>query len=125
MRILIVDDDPEMLVYLETVLESRGHDVFSATSVDDALGVLDAADAVITDLVMPGRDGLALGWEIRRRHPDLPIVFATGCSPDSDLARRAARLGPLLQKPWTLVQIDAVVADLSRRAAAVVARRRE
>jgi DNA-binding response OmpR family regulator len=113
MRILIVDDDPDILLLLEDVLLSRGHDVLWATSPDDGLGILDVADAVITDLVMPGQCGLAFASEIRRRYPTMPIAFSTGCHPDCELAKRAGRLGAVLHKPWTFQQVEATVTDMA------------
>ena len=58
--VLLVDDEPGVLFTLSELLVERGHRVLSARSGGDALGKLDEADAVLTDLSMPGMDARGL-----------------------------------------------------------------
>ena len=76
-RVLLCDDEPAVLFTLKEVLVERGHEAVTAASGREALGRLDGVDAAITDLAMPGMDGLALLAAIRERDPSLPVVLLT------------------------------------------------
>src|SRR5262249_931330 len=75
--VLLVDDEPGVLFTLSELLVERGHRVLSARSGDEALGKLDEADAVLTDLSMPGMDGLELMGHIGQRDGALPVILLT------------------------------------------------
>ncbi len=81
-RILVVDDDPDTQVYLEALLEDHGYVVDTSSSAGHALDSLDdrLVDAVILDVMMPGRSGLDLLVRLRGdpRYADLPLVMLTG-----------------------------------------------
>jgi two-component system chemotaxis sensor kinase CheA len=81
-RILVVDDDPDIIDYLGLFLEDLGFEVSSANRSSSALDRLDEVepDAVILDVVLPGRSGLDLLVTIRQseRWSDVPIVVLTG-----------------------------------------------
>ncbi|HPF34386.1 MAG TPA: response regulator [Candidatus Krumholzibacteria bacterium] len=104
--ILLVDDEPHVRAGLRTVLRRRRRDwgVLEAEGPDAAEALLDvaAADAVITDITMPGRDGLDLLRSLRARPDtaDLPVVVLTGLA-TPDLKRRCLELGAtdFLDKP--------------------------
>jgi len=93
-RVLIVDDDPALLQALPQALRLRMAEVTVETA-DSAAVALDRIaardyDAIVTDIKMPGMDGLALLAEIRRRQPDTPILIITGHG-EYDLSVRALR----------------------------------
>ena len=75
--VLLVDDEPGVLFTLSELLTERGHRVVTAKSGLEALDKLDDADAVITDLSMPGMDGLELMAQIATRDPALPVILLT------------------------------------------------
>lgn len=81
-RILIVDDDPDIVEYLCTFLEDNGYDVASASTSSLAVSELKKhlIDLIILDVMMPGRSGLDLLLTIRKdaRWFDLPVVLLTG-----------------------------------------------
>jgi two-component system NtrC family sensor kinase len=81
-RVLVVDDEPELVTMMRDALESAGYEVASAESGALALALLDAGrfDAVVSDLRMPGVDGHALWRAIGERDPQLArrCVFVTG-----------------------------------------------
>ena len=76
-KVLVVDDDAALRFTLEEVLGDKGFEVVSADSGAQALERLAGVDAVITDLAMPGMDGLALLAQLREREPELPVVLLT------------------------------------------------
>ena len=80
-RVLIVDDEPNMCRSLAILLREEGHyDVLSCTSGTDALGKLDGVDLVLTDLSMPGMDGLELLRKVKETSPDIQVVLMTAYS---------------------------------------------
>ena len=81
-RILVVDDDPDIVDYLTSFLEDCGYEVDSADGVTAALGALDRCmpSAVLIDVMLPGRSGLDLLVRLRRdeRYRELPLLVVTG-----------------------------------------------
>src|SRR3989442_3546595 len=104
LHVLVVDDDPALLAALPEALRLRmaGVTVETADSAAVALDRIAARDydAIVTDIKMPGMDGLTLLAEIRERQPDTPILIITGHG-DYDLSVHALRGGAyeLIQKP--------------------------
>jgi DNA-binding NtrC family response regulator len=103
-HVLLVDDDPALLQALPEALRLRMSEVTVETA-DSAPAALDRIaardyDAIVTDIKMPGMDGLALLAEIRGRQPDTPILLITGHG-EYELAIRALRAGAydFIQKP--------------------------
>src|SRR5262245_61097951 len=82
----------------------------AVASGDDALGKLDGCDLVISDLRMPGLDGMSLLAEARRRRPDLPSIMTTGHA-TVDLAVEAMRAGAanFITKPFELDDLEQAV----------------
>jgi len=81
-RVLVVDDDPDIIDYLGLFLEDHGYAVSSANRSSSALSALDEVepDAVVLDVVLPGRSGLDLLVTIRRhdRWGSVPVIVLTG-----------------------------------------------
>jgi CheY-like chemotaxis protein len=81
-NVLIVEDDPDIVVYLTSFLEDHGYQARSAGDAGRALLVLDGfrPDAILVDVLMPGRSGLDLLVTLRRdpRWQDIPLVVVTG-----------------------------------------------
>jgi two-component system response regulator GlrR len=86
-NLLLVDDDPDLLKLLSMRLSAAGHRVTSVESAEAALTQLAVArpQLVVSDVRLPGRDGLALFDEIHARHPALPVILLTahGTIPDA------------------------------------------
>ncbi|NDP43458.1 MAG: response regulator [Aromatoleum sp.] len=101
--ILLVDDDPDLLKLISLRLTSAGYRVRTADSGETALAALAVArpGAVITDLRMPGIDGLQLFNTIHREHPSLPVIILTahGTIPDAVSATQLGVFG-FLTKPF-------------------------
>ena len=78
-RILVVDDDAPVRSMISATLESQGYLVHTAANCREALEKLerDPFDLVLTDIVIPDGDGIALMERIRGRHPQLPVIMVT------------------------------------------------
>lgn len=85
--LLLVDDDTSLLRLLTLRLESEGYTVTTAEDADTALVALEkqSFSVVLSDLRMPGKDGMHLFEEVSRRHPGLPMILMTahGSIPDA------------------------------------------
>ena len=81
-KILVVDDDPDVIEYVGTFLEDHGYEVSSANGTAAAIVELERSmvDLVILDVMMPGRSGLDLLVTLRKdaRWSELPLVVLTG-----------------------------------------------
>ena len=115
LHVVLVEDNAAVAEATRDYLEQLGFTVDVAGSAAEALRLLDTApaDLVLSDIVMPGgMNGLDLARGLRRHHPDLAIVLASGYS---DSAEQAMREGfALLRKPYDLDRLrDALRAELA------------
>jgi excisionase family DNA binding protein len=112
-RILVVDDEEAVRDLLAKTLTMADYDVDAATDGPAALDLLREVDydLLITDLKMPGMDGLSVIREARRQHPELAVVIITGYSTEAS-AIEAINLGVAgyLTKPFRLPRILAATA---------------
>lgn len=108
--VLLVDDEPGVRFALSEVLHDRGYRVVSAGSGPEALAALDGVDVVVTDLSMPGMDGLELVSQIAARAPALPVILLTAHGSEH-LLRIASSRGACgcLSKPFDIDEIAQVV----------------
>lgn len=113
-KMMIVDDDPDLRMTLEDYFHQRGFDVITAHSGSDAVRRLssgaDLVDIVLTDLVMPGVDGLDVLGASKQHNPIVHVVVMTGYS-SLKTAIESIRCGAFdyLAKPFELVEIEIVV----------------
>lgn len=79
-RILVVDDEDLVRSLLKTILERQGYAVVAAADGEEGRALLEAGgfDLLVTDLIMPGREGLELIQEVARDYPGLPIIAISG-----------------------------------------------
>jgi two-component system response regulator GlrR len=102
-RLLVVDDDADMLRLLSMRLTGAGYQVTAVTSAESALTQLEIEhpQLVLSDVRLPGRDGLALFDEIRKRHPTLPVILLTAHGTIPDAVEATARgVFTYLTKPY-------------------------
>jgi two-component system, cell cycle sensor histidine kinase and response regulator CckA len=104
-RILLAEDDEMVRGLAVQVLEGAGHEVFVACDGNEALDLFEehgeTIDLVLLDIVMPGQSGKAVAEVIRKRRPDLPILFCSGY--DFDMIKSsiaASDTHGLLMKPY-------------------------
>ncbi|HTP52544.1 MAG TPA: response regulator [Anaeromyxobacteraceae bacterium] len=118
-RILIVDDERFFRDLFQEMLTARGHQVRVAASGEEALRILagERFDLLVTDLVMPGVDGISLLRDARARDPELAAVAVTG-QEDVKLAVQAMKAGceDFLTKPVDRAELAAVVERILERA---------
>ena len=113
-RVLVVDDEPETRRMLSRVLERPG---YSTTTAPDARAALTAirhggVDVIVSDICMPGMDGISFVRAIRESNPDIPVIFLTG-SPSLETARDAIEVGAFryLVKPLKQAELETTVAQ--------------
>ena len=108
--VLLVDDEPGVLFTLREVLADRGHRVLTAKNGTEALAQLDEADAVLTDLSMPGMDGLELMAQIGSRDETLPVILLTAHGSER-VAVAAMKQGAYdyLSKPFDIDEVAVVI----------------
>ncbi|MDQ7955344.1 MAG: sigma 54-interacting transcriptional regulator [Pseudomonadota bacterium] len=102
-RILVVDDDADLLRLLSLRLQGAGYQVTAVTSAESALTQLEIEHPrlVLSDVKLPGRDGLQLFDEIRKRHPTLPVILLTAHGTIPDAVEATARgVFTYLTKPY-------------------------
>ena len=109
-RIVIVEDEDKLRRVLELQLESAGFEVEQAGSAETALPMIDRADLVLTDLRLPGMDGLELLSLIRRQNSRTPVVVMTAFGTIEN-AVEAMKIGAsdFLLKPFSLDHLTTVV----------------
>jgi len=110
-RILLVDDEPELLKALTTLLEAAGHTVTTAADGESALAILAAqeVDILLADILMPGMGGVALADRVAQRHPKVSIALMTGFGmrpPEEELP------WDVIEKPFGPEVISALFARL-------------
>jgi len=112
-RVLVVDDDPLVAAGTAMMLEDLGHQVTTAGSARGALALFESEalpDIVVTDHAMPGMTGLELAEWLRRTHPGLPVVLATGYA---EATAEAAPWLPRLAKPYRQDDLEDVLRRLT------------
>lgn len=121
-RVLIVDDERGIADTLREILNGSGYEARAAYSAQEALAILPGfhPNLVISDVVMPGKTGVELAFELHTSSPHLPVVLLSGnAATDELLAAYRGRLGRLLvlAKPFAPRELLRVVAKLTRKAA--------
>lgn len=112
-NVLVVDDDAQIQTDLSEIIGELGYEVSVAGTGEEALEIIegkDAFDLVITDLMMPGMDGMALLTEIKKRSKDLPVVMITAFATiDSAVEAMQKGASDYIAKPFKIDEIEIVV----------------
>jgi DNA-binding NtrC family response regulator len=115
MRILLIEDEEKLRRVVSLHLEAEGHEVLAKGSAEEALPEAGEADLVLSDLKLPGMDGLTLLERIRAANQEVPVVMMTAFG-SIETAVEAMQHGALdfLQKPFALDHLSAVVAKAAK-----------
>lgn len=117
-RIIVIEDEPAVRRLVSRILSRAGHDVREAADGSQGVALLrsDPADLVITDLFMPGQDGIETIQQIRELEPETPILAMSGggARGSTDALTDAELLGAdaVLQKPFSPADLEAAVSRL-------------
>jgi CheY-like chemotaxis protein len=109
--VLVVDDESSVRSLVRSILEHAGHEVVEASSAGEALELLRtrSPEVLLTDIVMPGMNGLALAAHAHQLHPAMPVIFMSG------FARQYADElsgSVCLRKPFTANQLLLAISDV-------------
>ncbi|MBX9928301.1 MAG: MASE1 domain-containing protein [Gemmatimonadaceae bacterium] len=120
-RVLVVEDDPILLELARAVLERAGFAVATAADADHALAEAGrgAIHALVIDVMLPGRSGVAVARALQGHDPTLPVLFISGYSADAMPPGITLPEGaPFLEKPFSgdqlLARVEAIVAGPAR-----------
>ncbi|THD70652.1 cell cycle two-component system response regulator CpdR [Phenylobacterium sp.] len=116
-RILLAEDDDSLRGFLARALERAGYEVVACADGDEAAAILDQEwDLLLTDIVMPGLDGIEVARQAAALHPDLRIMFITGFAAVALAAGSQAPAGAkVLSKP---IHLREIVSEVERMIAA-------
>ena len=114
-RILIAEDDDAVREFVARALALQGHEVTAVIDGGAALEALAAGpyDLLLTDIVMPGLDGIALALKVAKERPSMPVLLMTGYAAERQRAHNLdALICRVLLKPFTLKEICGAVAEV-------------
>ena len=121
-KLLLVDDDPDIISAFEAILSNKGYQVFTAINKREGLEKLNnhLPDLVVLDVMMDEEhDGFEMSREIKQKHPELPIIMLTGISEITGVNFRAAASDPdwlpadeFLDKPVNPDDLITTIEDL-------------
>lgn len=107
-KILVAEDDAAVREFVYRALKQRGHEVTAVTDGLSALQALgkDSYELLLTDIRMPGLDGVTLALKVAKDHPDVTIMMMTGYATEEQRAHNLDRLiHRVVSKPFTLDEI--------------------
>ncbi len=112
--VLVVDDDPAVRKHIAALLRRVGYAVLTAASAEDALTMLPAqaaaVDLLITDISMPGMDGVALASRFSALQPNTPVLLISGVY--DHVEGISGKLWRFLPKPFTGTALLNIVGGL-------------
>ena len=107
-KILIVDDEANIVKTLSAILQDEGHDVYSSANANDALEFFgkNEIDLVFLDVWLPDMDGTEVLEKIRKSFPDVAVIMISGHA-SIDIAVKSTRMGALdfLEKPLSMQRV--------------------
>jgi DNA-binding response OmpR family regulator len=113
--ILVVEDDDDVRAFVAETLRELNYIVFRATDAPSALKVLanERVDLLLTDVVLPGRNGRDLADEAAAKRPGLNVLFMTGYSRNAIVHNARLDQGVnMIQKPFTQAALAAKIRNL-------------
>ena len=116
LKILVIDDNEEILLALRNFLRKKNYAVATATNGLDGLKLFESAkddfDLVITDLVMPHISGVAMISIIKKRSPNIPVIAITGFGEQPEALAKEAKADFVMEKPFKLNKLHQTMQQL-------------
>jgi DNA-binding response OmpR family regulator len=125
LSILVIDDDSQLRGFLREVLLDEGYQVLEAANGSEGASLYEQyrPDLVLTDIVMPEKEGIELIMELRRKAPGLPIIAMSGGNAgfSGSYLSAAGKLGAnvTLAKPFTANHLLGAISDLLQQSSAM------
>lgn len=111
-HILVVDDEQDILKLVSTCLEEAGYRVSAVMSAEEAIRFIEnhEFDAILTDVMMPGEDGIKFLARVHQRLPEVPVIIMTGFA-QMQVAVNAIKNGAFdfINKPFDLIYLCKVI----------------
>ena len=115
-KLLIIDDNEELLFAISSFLKSRGHAVFTAKDGLEGLKIIENKkskfDLLITDLVMPHVSGVGLISLIKKKFPDFPVIAITGWGDFPEALAAEAKADCVMKKPFKLEELESRITEI-------------
>jgi adenylate cyclase len=127
MKVLLVEDEQSMLFTLANLLKHRGHEVIAASSAEKGLDALgnQQVDLVISDLRLPGMDGMGLIARVREHSEDVvPIIISAYGTLENAIDALKLNVCDFLRKPFDLTTFEDTLARAEERRSKLVARKK-
>ena len=116
LKLLIIDDNEEMLAALYNFFRKKNYDVVATPNSLHALKLIEAEkqgfDMVITDLVMPNISGVGIISIIKKKDPGTPVIAITGWGEHPEALATEAQADLVLEKPFRLPELDKLINDI-------------
>jgi DNA-binding NtrC family response regulator len=116
LKLLIIDDNEEMLAALYNFFIKKNYDVVATPNSLHALKLIEAEkkgfDLVITDLVMPNISGVGVISILKKKHPGTPVIAITGWGEHPEALAAEAKADLVLEKPFRLPALEKLINDL-------------
>ena len=115
-KLLIIDDNEEILAALYDFLSKKNYDVVSAINGLDGVKLIEAEkdgfDLIITDIVMPYISGVGVIATVKEKNPHTPVIAITGWGKCPEALAAEAHADLVLEKPFDLTELDKLISDL-------------
>lgn len=113
-KVLVVDDDPDVRLFLHASLEVLGFEVAVAHDGESGLALLDDVDPdlLLVDFAMPGMNGAQMAKAVRSKRPDLPVIFASGYSQTAAIEEAVGKSALMLRKPFSVSDLETVLDEV-------------
>ncbi|HET8996202.1 MAG TPA: ATP-binding protein [Acetobacteraceae bacterium] len=114
--VLVVDDDADVRRFMADALDTLGYHTLEAENGEAGLQMIDGAipQLVVVDFAMPGMNGAEFARSVWARHPDMPIVFASGYAETAAIEEVAGPNSLVLRKPFRITELQGIATEALR-----------
>jgi CheY-like chemotaxis protein len=114
-KVLVVDDNNDLRIFVSKLLSRLGYEVSSADSGENGLSIFlkNKFDVVLSDYEMPGMDGVAFACSVKKSSARTPVVIMTGAGRETVFSRKSTAVDEVISKPFTLAEIDETIQNVA------------